>query len=224
MSRVGESELKRWRDLPAKEILARLADYANEDPTFVAIKDPATVRWYARANEHEFEFLLTGPKFFDTRAKRGGGGAVDLAMHLFDLAFRDAVALLRRRKLFFTDEEFRIDRFPRPGIPFLCDRRMELVAAPNWYLRHIASVRGRTRALPRGVPMVIICSSSSHSWKITGSRGPLSRCRNWLHGAMPCSSAGVGGVLSTSVCAASTSSMRGPSVERSADADPQATP
>ena len=99
MSRVGESELKRWRDLPAKESLARLADHAKEDPTFIAIKDPTTVRWYAKANEHEFEFLLTGPKFFDTRAKRGGGGAVDLALHLFDLAFRDAVALLRRRKL-----------------------------------------------------------------------------------------------------------------------------
>lgn len=99
MSRVGESELKRWRNAPAKEILARLADYSKEDSTFVPIKDPATVRWYARANEHEFEFLLTGPKFFDTRAKRGGGGAVDLAMHLFDLSFRGAVALLRQRDL-----------------------------------------------------------------------------------------------------------------------------
>jgi integrase len=49
-------------------------------------------------------------------------------------------------KLFFTDEEFRIDGLPRPGIPFLCDRHMELVPAPNWYLRHIATVSGETRA------------------------------------------------------------------------------
>ncbi|MBW4049175.1 MAG: tyrosine-type recombinase/integrase [Proteobacteria bacterium] len=49
-------------------------------------------------------------------------------------------------KLFFTDPEFHAGGVPRPGIPFLCDRRMELVAAPNRYLLYVATMRGRSRA------------------------------------------------------------------------------
>jgi len=37
------------------------------------------------------ELLATGPKWFDTRAKVGGGGAIDLAMHLLRLDFVLAV-------------------------------------------------------------------------------------------------------------------------------------
>lgn len=49
-------------------------------------------------------------------------------------------------KLFFTEDDFHVNGIPRPGIPFLCDDRMELVDAPNRYLRYIATVRGRTQA------------------------------------------------------------------------------
>lgn len=49
-------------------------------------------------------------------------------------------------KLFFTDAEFCMEGVRRPGIPFLCDRTMELVDAPNRYLRYVATVRGRTQA------------------------------------------------------------------------------
>ena len=37
---------------------------------------------------------LTGQKFFNHDAKRGGGGAIDLAMHLLDCSFREAVIFL----------------------------------------------------------------------------------------------------------------------------------
>jgi site-specific recombinase XerD len=47
-------------------------------------------------------------------------------------------------KMFVTCEEFVKNGVSYPGIPFLCDREMELVAAPNQYLRYIAIVRGRT--------------------------------------------------------------------------------
>lgn len=47
-------------------------------------------------------------------------------------------------RLFVTDNEFVLYGLPRPGIPFLCDREMELVVAPNNYLRYVATVRGRT--------------------------------------------------------------------------------
>lgn len=49
-------------------------------------------------------------------------------------------------KLFLSDAEFRIDGISRPGVPFLCDRLMELVAAPNRYLQFVATVRGRTKS------------------------------------------------------------------------------
>ena len=49
-------------------------------------------------------------------------------------------------KLFQTDSTFVVNSIPRPHIPFLCDAEMELVSAPNQYLRYIATVKGRTRS------------------------------------------------------------------------------
>lgn len=57
------------------------------------------MRWHATAAGRGFELLLCGPKFFDTRARTGGGGAVDLAMHLWATNFRGAVSLLRQRRI-----------------------------------------------------------------------------------------------------------------------------
>jgi len=37
------------------------------------------------------ELLVTGARFLDTRADKGGGGAIDLAMYLFRLSFVDAL-------------------------------------------------------------------------------------------------------------------------------------
>ncbi len=48
--------------------------------------------------------------------------------------------------LFYTDESFRPQGISRPGIPFLCDEQMRLVAAPNGYLRYIATISGRTQS------------------------------------------------------------------------------
>jgi hypothetical protein len=45
---------------------------------------------------HVFELLVTGPKWYDTRAERGGGGAIDLAMYILRLSFVDAVKRLSR--------------------------------------------------------------------------------------------------------------------------------
>jgi site-specific recombinase XerD len=49
-------------------------------------------------------------------------------------------------KLLLTNSEFVWKGVARPGIPFLCDKEMELVAAPNEYLRYVATVKGRTRS------------------------------------------------------------------------------
>ncbi|MGA4005822.1 hypothetical protein ACI2US_05560 [Ralstonia nicotianae] len=62
--------------------------------SYVAVKSPLSSRWHARYGSREFELLLTGPKFWDTRERKGGGGAVDLVMHLARVDFSDAVRLL----------------------------------------------------------------------------------------------------------------------------------
>lgn len=55
------------------------------DPTYVPAKNPGSRRWHARTSYGEFEILTTGHKWYDTRAKKGGGGAIDLAMHVLEL-------------------------------------------------------------------------------------------------------------------------------------------
>jgi len=97
--RVNSEELGRWRTIDASVTLAKFADHAKRDHTFEPIKDQTTVRWHATVNGREFELLLTGHKFFDTRAKKGGGGAVDLAMHLLQVDFKAATGMLRVKNL-----------------------------------------------------------------------------------------------------------------------------
>lgn len=96
MAKVDEAELRRWRALPAALLISRLAAHAKRDTMFVPVKGKGTERWHASIGGREYEFIADGPKFYDTRAERGGGGAVDLVMYTHRVDFRGAVALLRR--------------------------------------------------------------------------------------------------------------------------------
>jgi len=71
----------------------------NEDIEYTPRRSIRSTRWQVNAGGHDYEILCTGPKFLDTRAQLGGGGAVDLVMHLFRFDFKHAVALLREKKL-----------------------------------------------------------------------------------------------------------------------------
>jgi len=97
--RVENGDLKRWRAMGAAEALLVLADHCKRDPTFEPIKDKSSTRWHATVCGKEFELLLTGSKFFDTRSAKGGGGAIDLAMHLFQVDFKAAAGLLRNKAI-----------------------------------------------------------------------------------------------------------------------------
>ncbi|AIO65648.1 hypothetical protein DM82_2817 [Burkholderia oklahomensis] len=92
---MDKSLLLHWRELPAVDVLTALADHAKRDMSYIALKSPLSSRWHARYGSREFELLLTGPKFWDTRERKGGGGAVDLAMHLARVEFSEAVRLLQ---------------------------------------------------------------------------------------------------------------------------------
>jgi len=86
--------LARLREQPIEEILARLAIDLKVDSTFVPVKDVSSRRWHVHAAGGDFEILTTGPKWYDTRAAKGGGGAIDLTMHLLGVSFVEAVRFL----------------------------------------------------------------------------------------------------------------------------------
>lgn len=89
--------LTRLRELPVDDTLSLLATHAKLDPTYVPVKDDHSRRWHVCTACGEFEILTTGVKWYDTRARLGGGGAIDLTMHILGLSFVDAVKYLVAR-------------------------------------------------------------------------------------------------------------------------------
>lgn len=84
------------RALSLAETLQRLGLFWKRDPTFKPDKSQDTERLYIDSDSgHIIELVVTWPKWYDTHAKKGGGGAIDLAMHLCDLPFVEAVKRLR---------------------------------------------------------------------------------------------------------------------------------
>lgn len=92
---VDNSTLERWRALDALLVLEKLGCYAKVDNTFEPLKSQDTQRYHFNAEGRDYELLLRGPKFFDTRLQRGGGGTVDLVMHVRHVDFKGATDLLR---------------------------------------------------------------------------------------------------------------------------------
>lgn len=66
------STLTRLRQMPACDALALLATYLKPDPTYRPVKDDRSARWHLSTGHGEFEIVTTGPKWYDTRTKRGG--------------------------------------------------------------------------------------------------------------------------------------------------------
>ncbi len=99
MGTVDNASLLRWRSLDSVVVLLALADFAKQDNTYVPEKAAGSTRWHASVLGRDFELLLTGPKFWNTRERVGGGGAVDLSIHLTGFNFVKATALLSERRL-----------------------------------------------------------------------------------------------------------------------------
>lgn len=91
---VNNLRLENWRRLEAAYVLERLGCYCKVDNSFKPNQSLGSGRFHVNAEGRDFELLLTGPRFYDTRAQVGGGGAVDLVMHLYCLDFKLAVRKL----------------------------------------------------------------------------------------------------------------------------------
>lgn len=92
---VDNLTLERWRALDVPGVLVKLGCYMKVDSTYEPVSARDTRRYHVSVDGRDFELLVRGPKFYDTRLGRGGGGAADLAMHLHSLNFKDATGLLR---------------------------------------------------------------------------------------------------------------------------------
>lgn len=86
--------LESLRSMVVTKALDALGLHWKLDPDFQPVKDVATIRLHVAVGGQVFELLVTGAKFFDTRVDKGGGGAIDLAMHLLRLDFVAAVKRL----------------------------------------------------------------------------------------------------------------------------------
>lgn len=89
-----ESMLAQLRRMPSDQVLRRLAIHLKPDRTYVPRKALDSRRWHLLTERGDFEILTTGSRWFDTRERRGGGSAIDLAMHLLGVSFVDAVKRL----------------------------------------------------------------------------------------------------------------------------------
>jgi hypothetical protein len=95
MRAVDNLELERLRALAALDVLRLLAEHTKLDQDFVPVRATRTCRVHVSANGADWELLVDGTRFFDTRARKGGGGAVDLVMHLWQVPFKRAVKMLK---------------------------------------------------------------------------------------------------------------------------------
>lgn len=96
---VDNFDIARWRGLEALAALRLLAEHVKVDRDFKPTRAACTQRVHVSAAGADWELLVDGPKFFDTRARTGGGGAVDLVMYLWRVPFRQATAMLREADL-----------------------------------------------------------------------------------------------------------------------------
>ncbi len=92
--RYTEEQLTALRAMPLEQALRKLELYFKKDPDYKPRKDLSAVRLNVAVGNAGYEILVTGIRWYDTRAKKGGGGAIDLAMHLLGLDFRGAVKRL----------------------------------------------------------------------------------------------------------------------------------
>lgn len=94
-----DETLERVREMPLAMVLDRLRDHGKlfwrRDLDFRPEKDARTGRVFVSLpNGSAWELLVTGSKWYDSRKGKGGGGGIDLVMHLLTLDFVSAVKLL----------------------------------------------------------------------------------------------------------------------------------
>lgn len=94
-ARFTEAQLASLRDLGFGDVVRRLGMFAKRDLAFEPVKSAATERWHVTVDHGGVvEVVLTWPKWHEPASGAGGGGAIDLGMHLTGLPFARLVRRL----------------------------------------------------------------------------------------------------------------------------------
>lgn len=93
--RTSTHDLESLRLLDLRRVLEALGYYVAVDRTFEPRLDMASERWLVSDEVGTTELVVTGVKWFDAREGKGGGGAIDVVMHLRKVAFNRALVLVR---------------------------------------------------------------------------------------------------------------------------------
>lgn len=97
--RFPESLVERVRTIPLQRALEGLGFFVSRDGAFQPRKNARTEAVFVTDSAGVHELILTGEKWFDKLENVGGGGAIDLVMHLKGVSFSKAVRLLAKEVL-----------------------------------------------------------------------------------------------------------------------------
>jgi hypothetical protein len=93
----AESEIDALNAMNACAALDQLGLEWKSDESFKPRTAIGTRRLIVYVGSLSVELLVCGAKWFDTRVRRGGTGAISLTMHLHQLQFVAAVIRLKKR-------------------------------------------------------------------------------------------------------------------------------
>ncbi|ENY4077014.1 MULTISPECIES: hypothetical protein [Betaproteobacteria] len=96
--RIDDAEIARLRAMSVDDTLTLLGLYAKLDRDYQPHKSAQSKRVNVSVDSTVIELVVTGAKWYDARAQRGGGGAIDLTMHLYREPFVKAVQRLQARE------------------------------------------------------------------------------------------------------------------------------
>lgn len=92
--RFPDELIDKLRKISLEEVAEALSYYCKVDTRFVPIKDKKTKLYNIVTPRGEFHIIVTGEKWFDEQRKVGGGGAIDLIMHITKFDFVRSVKVL----------------------------------------------------------------------------------------------------------------------------------
>jgi hypothetical protein len=93
---IPEADLRRLRSLDLADVLDQMCIEYKPDASYQPRRHSHSERWHVTVGGYVHELIVTELHWFDTRAGKGGCGAVDLLMHILDIGFLDAVHRLQK--------------------------------------------------------------------------------------------------------------------------------
>jgi hypothetical protein len=91
-----QAQIARLRAIDLEDVFDILGLYAKLDATYNPIRNRHSRRYHVSVNHTVYELLITEDKWYNCHTRTGGGGAIDLTMHLYREKFIQAVRRLDR--------------------------------------------------------------------------------------------------------------------------------